>query len=82
MRATIFFNYGRHLWSLSSECSLACHTYCNAGHPFVISHLQGPVTLTPIAERLAVNLPLPVITIGYVAAGIRTHNLLLAGRTL
>ena len=25
-------------------------------------HLQGPVTLTPIAERLAVELSLPVFT--------------------
>ena len=37
--------------------------------------LRGPVTLTPIAERLAVELPLPVS----VAAGIRTPNLPLAG---
>ena len=37
--------YARHLWALSSEGSLACHTcsVCN-------SHLRGPVTLTPNAE--------------------------------
>ena len=29
--------YARHLWSLSSEGSLACHTYCDMGHPFKIA---------------------------------------------
>ena len=27
--------YARHLWPLSSEGSLACHTYCDTGHPFI-----------------------------------------------
>ena len=36
---------------LSSEGSLTCH-----------GHLRGPVTLTPVAERLAVELSLPVFT--------------------
>ena len=26
----------RHLWSLSSDCSLACHTYFDTGHPFIM----------------------------------------------
>ena len=26
--------YARHSWPLSSEGSLACHTYCDTGHPF------------------------------------------------
>ena len=43
--------YAWHLWSLSSKGSLACHTYCDTGHPFMMGHLRGPVTLTPIAER-------------------------------
>ena len=47
--------YARHLWQLSSEGSLACHTYCD---------LQGPVTLTSNAERLAVELSLPVRSCG------------------
>ena len=25
--------YARHLWTLSSESSLACHTYCHTEHP-------------------------------------------------
>ena len=28
--------YARHLWSLSSEGSLACHTYCDTEHPFIM----------------------------------------------
>ena len=40
--------YARHLWSLSSEGFLTCHTYNGL--------LRGPVTLTPNAERLAVEL--------------------------
>ena len=31
------------------------HTYCDTGSVYD-EHLQGPVTLTPIAERLAVEL--------------------------
>ena len=29
-------NYARHSWPFSSEGSLACHTYCDTGHPFII----------------------------------------------
>ena len=28
--------YARHSWPLNSECSLACNTYCDTGHPFII----------------------------------------------
>ena len=42
-------------------------------------HLRGPVTLSPIAERLAGELSLPVSTTRSVAAGIRTHKLLPTG---
>ena len=28
--------YTRHSWPLSSEDSLACHTYCDTGHPFIM----------------------------------------------
>ena len=49
--------YARHLWPLSSEGSLACHSYYDTGHVYN-GHLQEPVTLTPIAECLAVELSL------------------------
>ena len=29
-------NNARHSWPLSSEGSLACHTYCDTGHPFIM----------------------------------------------
>ena len=28
--------YAQHLWSLSSEGSLACHTYCDTRNPFLM----------------------------------------------
>ena len=34
--------------------SLAFHTYCDTGIRYN-GHLRGPVTLTPIAERLAMT---------------------------
>ena len=43
--------YVQHLWPLSSGGSLACHTYCNTGHP-------RTRTITPNAERLAIELSL------------------------
>ena len=44
-------------------------------------HLRGPVTLTPIAERFAMELSLPVLRLRSVAVGIRIPNLPLAMRT-
>ena len=49
------FTYSPHSWPLNSDGSLAYHTYCDTGHPF-ICHLRGHVTLTITAERLAVKL--------------------------
>ena len=54
--------YTRRSWPFSSEGSLACHPYCDTGLTFIIGHLRGPVTLTPNAKRLAVELSLPVLT--------------------
>ena len=54
-------HYGFHARPLSSEGSLACHTYCDTGIRFS-GQLRGPVTLAPIAERLAVELSLPAFT--------------------
>ena len=28
--------YARHSWSLNSESSLACQTYCDTAHPFIM----------------------------------------------
>ena len=37
-------------------------TYWDTGHPVYYGSLRGPGTLTPIAERLAVEMSLPVFT--------------------
>ena len=52
----------RYSWPLSSEGSLTCHTYCDRGLPPYNGDIRGPVTLTPVAEHLAVELSLAVIT--------------------
>ena len=52
--------YAWHLWSLSSEGSLNSvpHLLLHGASAYN-GHLRGPVTLTHIAERLAVELSLP-----------------------
>ena len=44
-------------WQWRSEGSLARHTYCDPGHPFVV-----PATVSVVAERLTVELSLSVLT--------------------
>ena len=34
--------YARHSWSLSNESSLACHNYCDMGHPFIMVISEDP----------------------------------------
>ena len=34
--------YARHSWPLSSEGSLACHIYCDTGHPFKMVISEDP----------------------------------------
>ena len=34
--------YTRQLWTLSSECSLACHTNCETGHLFIMVISEDP----------------------------------------
>ena len=41
-------------WSLSSEGSLTCHTYCDAGLPFIMIISEDPWRSHKFAERLAV----------------------------
>ena len=52
------------------------------GASVYIGHLWGPVTFTPVAERLALELSLPFLQLRSVAAWIRTLNLSLAQGTL
>ena len=64
----------RHSLPLSRKGSLACHPYLTWGIP-IYGHLQGPMTLTPTAKRLAVELSLPVFTTEVCRAGIRKPNI-------
>ena len=49
--------YARHSWPFISVPHLLLHRTS-----VYKSHLRGPVTLTPVAERLAVELSLSVLT--------------------
>ena len=53
----------RHSWPLCSEISIiiVCHTYCDTAHPFIMVIYEDP-RHRPAAERLAVELSLPVFT--------------------
>ena len=53
--------FTRHSRPLSSEGSLACQTFCNTGHPFIMDTSKDPKH-THEAERLAVEPSLPVLT--------------------
>ena len=70
------------LWPLSSESSLACHTHCDTGHPFIMVFCEDPwhsQLLLSISEQSLYYLFYPLRS---VAAGIRTPNLPLARRML
>lgn len=56
MKGLQILTYTRYSWSLGSAGSLACHNIR------VYGHLRGPWVLTPVSKRLAVRLPLPVLT--------------------
>ena len=36
------FTFARHSWPLSSGGSLACHTFCDTGHPFIMVISEDP----------------------------------------
>ena len=75
--------YARHLRPLNSEGSLACHTYCDTGHPFIMVISEDPWhsshLLPSVWQWSCHNL---FLRLRSVAAGIRIPNLPLAGRTL
>ena len=74
--------YDRHLWPLSSESSLACHTHCDTGHPFIMVIFKDPwhSHLVPSVWQWSCHYLLHRLR--FVADGIWTPNLPLAGRAL
>ena len=71
----IFTQNAWHSWSLSSECSLACHTYCD-GESVYNGHLH---LLLSVEQRVCLYMFLRLRSL---VAEIRTPNLPLAGPTL
>ena len=71
--------YTRHSWPLNTEGSLACHTYCDTGHPFimVISEYPWHSYLLPGVWQWSCHYLF--LRHRSVAAGIRTLNLPFAG---
>ena len=51
--------FARHSWLLSSEDSLACHTYCDMGHPFIMVISEDPwhSHLIPNVSHMKLSLP-------------------------
>ena len=74
LKGWAWLTYARQSWPLSSEGSLACLSYFGTGHN---GHLR---TLTPIAERLALELSLPFLRTRSVAAGIEHQTFRLPGQ--
>ena len=74
--------YARHSRSLSSEGSLACYTYCDMGHLFimVISEDSWHSDLLPSVWQWSCHYLF--LRLRSVAAGIQTPNLPLSGLTL
>ena len=74
--------YARYSWPLSSEGSLACHTYYDTGHPFLIFISEDPwhSHLLPNVKQWACQCL--HLRLRSVAAGIPTPNLPLARLTL
>ena len=71
-----------HSWPLSSEGSLACHTYCDTGHPFIMVISEDPWYSHLLLSVWQWSCHYLFLLLRSVAAGMRTPNLPLARRTL
>ena len=74
--------FTRHSWLLSSGGSLACHTYCDMGHPFILVFSEDPWHSHLLPSVWQCSCCYLFERLRSVAAGIRTTNLPLAGWTL
>ena len=74
--------YSWHSWLLSSEGSLACHTYCDTGHSFKIVISEDPRHLHLLPRVWQWSCCYLFLRLESVVAGIRTPNPQLARRTL
>ena len=46
-----FLTYTWHSWPANSEGSLACHTYCDTGHSFILLISENPWHLLPSVQK-------------------------------
>ena len=74
--------YARHSWPLSREESLVCHTYCNREHLFIMVIFEDPWQLHLLLSVWLRSCHYLFLLLRFVAAGIRTPKLPLAGPTL
>ena len=79
--AIIFFYYIWHLSPLRSKVSLAYHTHCDTGHPFIMTISEDPWHSHPFPSVWHWSCHYLFLRLKSVAAGIQTPNLPLAGRT-
>ena len=70
--------YARHSCPLRSECSLACHTYCDTGHPFIMVISEDPRHSHLLPSVWQWRCPYLFLRLRSVEAGIRTPNIPLA----
>ena len=73
--------HARHLWSLSSEGSLAFHSYCDTEHPFTIVISEDPWHSHLLPSVWQWGCHYLFYWLNSVAAGILTPNIPLVGRT-
>ena len=69
-------------WPLSSKGSLACHTYCDTGYPFIMVISENPWHLHLLPSVWQWSCHYLFLRLRSVAAGIRTPNLPHARLTL
>ena len=76
--------YIRHSWPLCSEGSLEWYTYCYTGHPLIMVISEDPWHSHPLPSvwQRSCHYMYLFLRLRFVAAGIRTPNLLFAGRTI
>ena len=73
--------YARHSWPLSTEGSLACHTYWDTGHPFIMAFSEDPWNSHPLPSVWQWSCHYLFIRLRNVGARIRTPNRALGGLT-
>ena len=74
--------FARYSWPLSSEVSLACHIYCDMGHPFIMVISEDPWYSHLLQSLWQWSCHYLFLRLWSVAAGIWKPNLPIAGQTL